>query len=167
MTSRQPPGDLMFGSRLWTVCVRASLARRLQALYDSYPDNELYAPIVGRYSDDGTVAICSAMLAFHPGQRFEVELNERDAAGVARSLADLWEDTGGEIYYLGDWHTHPGAVASPSPTDRSTARRRAGDHAAKCPQMVVLIAGSDGLRCSIATATGEFRELHRLRSEAA
>ncbi|HEY3499535.1 MAG TPA: Mov34/MPN/PAD-1 family protein [Polyangiaceae bacterium] len=135
----------------------------MSELYESHVSQEVFAPVVGRYSDDGATAICSAILAHHPGQRFEVAIDDREAAGIGRSLAELWDSTGGEIYYLGDWHTHPGGISRYSAIDKTTALARAADAAAKAPQFIMLISGTDGLSCSIATREGDFMELHRLR----
>lgn len=36
-----------------------------------------------------------------------------------QALSDMrWEASGGTLTYLGEWHTHPAATPSPSPTDR-------------------------------------------------
>lgn len=54
-------------------------------------------------------------------------------------LARIFEETDGVSYYLGDWHTHPGMGAVPSPTDRRTLRRIAFETEAAAPKPLMLI----------------------------
>jgi integrative and conjugative element protein (TIGR02256 family) len=55
-------------------------------------------------------------------------------------IAMHYRDSQGLETYLGDWHTHPGArTASPSWTDRSTARRIAACAEARAPRPLTLI----------------------------
>lgn len=147
------PEDLLFSARdgkgqTWTVRVKASLAAKFEALYRDFRE-EICAAIVGRISDDGSTAICSAILGLTKGARFDVEIDQEQADRIARELTDLWAQTGGEIYYLGDWHTHPGASSEPSELDCETSQARARDPKARCPQHVMLISGADGLRCML------------------
>jgi len=37
----------------------------------------------------------------------------------ARIARKYWKETNGEAYYLGDWHTHPVAIPTPSSVDRN------------------------------------------------
>ena len=59
-----------------------------------------------------------------------------------QQLSDsLWERSSGEIIYIGEWHTHPTAIPSPSARDYK-------EWYAKLPMatMVLLIQGLHGLR---------------------
>ncbi|MFF0830669.1 Mov34/MPN/PAD-1 family protein [Brevibacillus sp. NPDC003359] len=44
---------------------------------------------------------------------------ERNVKKAQKIVNQLWEESGGEIVYLGEWHTHPEKDPIPSPTDRS------------------------------------------------
>lgn len=43
---------------------------------------------------------------------------ERNVKKAQRIVNQAWEESGGEIRYLGEWHTHPEATPSPSSVDR-------------------------------------------------
>lgn len=67
----------------------------------------------------------------HTWQKALLRTRERQAAS---SSADRLHT------YLGDWHTHPGGVAVPSRTDRTTLTRIANHAAARAPRALMLIA---------------------------
>src|SRR6185295_12748265 len=101
--------------------------------------------------------ICTALLGVVIGEYSTVEINEQECALNAKLLSDLWGATGGEIFYLGDWHTHPGQPAEAFDLDRATALARSVDPKGQCPQFVMLITGSDGTRCYMATKSVVFK----------
>lgn len=43
---------------------------------------------------------------------------ERNDPGHQALTDARWKDSGGTVTYLGEWHTHPSTIPSPSPTDR-------------------------------------------------
>lgn len=62
-----------------------------------------------------------------------------DAEFQEAELVRIFNETGGDSYYLGDWHSHPGMGAVPSAIDRATLRRIATAPAAAAPQPLMLI----------------------------
>jgi integrative and conjugative element protein (TIGR02256 family) len=70
--------------------------------------------------------------AFEPDDDFQSE-----------EIARIYGASGRLFSYLGDWHTHPGATAYLSPTDRKTLRKiaRHGPSRLSVPLMAVLAGG--------------------------
>jgi integrative and conjugative element protein (TIGR02256 family) len=66
--------------------------------------------------------------AFLPDQDYHV-----------RRIAELYCASEYRIFYLGDWHTHPGAKAYLSACDRATLMLIASSKNARAPQPVMLI----------------------------
>lgn len=64
-----------------------------------------------------------------------------DSDWQAERIAELYEASGRRLAYLGDWHTHPGGVPSPSRRDQKTLRRIAAEPEARCPHPVMVILG--------------------------
>ena len=54
-------------------------------------------------------------------------------------VARLWTAHGGNVNYLGDWHSHPNGPPVPSERDRTVLRLIATDVGARCPAPVMLI----------------------------
>ena len=51
-------------------------------------------------------------------------------------LRQAFQQSGGDLDYLGDWHTHPGGIAQMSEIDRGTLNRLAG----RVPRALMMIA---------------------------
>jgi integrative and conjugative element protein (TIGR02256 family) len=65
-----------------------------------------------------------------------------DAAWQEEQLAEVYEQAGRRLHYLGDWHTHPRGTVRLSGTDRATLRRIADHPDARAPHPVMaLLAG--------------------------
>jgi hypothetical protein len=62
----------------------------------------------------------------------------RGIAGLQAWLYRLWDK---ERYYLGEWHSHPGARPFPSDTDLRQIREIAESPKYNCPEPVLLIVG--------------------------
>ena len=62
-----------------------------------------------------------------------------DADFQNAELDRIYAEADGASYYLGDWHSHPGMGAVPSPTDRATLRRIATTTEAAAPKPLMLI----------------------------
>jgi len=59
-------------------------------------------------------------------------------------IDDVFFAAHGNVEYLGDWHSHPGAAPRPSPTDRELLRATAANAACRCPRPLMLILGYGG-----------------------
>lgn len=66
---------------------------------------------------------------------------ERDAARSTRLAGIMWGKSGGEILYLGEWHTHPEADPIPSWVDRNSMMKQLRESSVVTPGLVLIIAG--------------------------
>lgn len=65
-----------------------------------------------------------------------------DAGWQEARIAELYERSGRQLDYLGDWHTHPGGTPHPSRRDERTLRHIASSPEARCPEPVMVIMGN-------------------------
>jgi integrative and conjugative element protein (TIGR02256 family) len=97
---------------------------------------------MGYWGDNGDVVVTEIIgpgpTARHDADRFMPDHDFQEA-----EIARVYEDSGGMVTYLGDWHSHPDAAAYLSRKDRSTLRRIADDPASQIsrPLMAVLSGG--------------------------
>lgn len=74
------------------------------------------------------------------------------------------------LYYLGEWHCHPGAYNSPSKTDIDSMRHIAGSALYHCPEPVLIVFSREdpeNLNSAILVYRGNIEELMRLDIHAA
>jgi integrative and conjugative element protein (TIGR02256 family) len=62
-----------------------------------------------------------------------------DRAETERLITRTHTQTAGRYRYLGSWHSHPDADAFPSPQDKETARRTAGQATVKLDRPLLVI----------------------------
>lgn len=74
----------------------------------------------------------------HQPHRFEPD-NDHHVATVG----EVYQRSGRKVTYLGDWHTHPGGLPTPSRTDLRTLSRIAEDEPSRCPEPITLILAGD------------------------
>ena len=68
----------------------------------------------------------------------------RESDGHQRAATDMWKATHGEVDYLGEWHSHPESIPSPSVIDRREWRRLTTNRESK-PPLGAAIVGSTSL----------------------
>lgn len=95
--------------------------------------------LVGRYVDDGHLAIVEMASRRTPDSRSGRSWLVRGVSGLTSWLSHLWSTS--NIHYVGEWHCHPGASANPSPGDLSQMREISRDPAYCCPEPILLIVG--------------------------
>lgn len=83
---------------------------------------------------------------------------ERAPVGHSSVAQTLWNNSGGTVRYLGEWHTHPQDVPSPSGTDRSEWRRMASERRDRRPFLAVIV-GRNELYVELVPARGNGRVL--------
>lgn len=135
-----PTTDKTFAHRdTCVVLTKTAQQQLLSAFADSFP-RETAGPLFGEYAASKSGGMLDiATLREAPAAIMQSGLFSctTDAALMQRLCDERWPQT----YYLGSWHTHPGADPIPSDTDIATAIERACDPAEKCPQHVMLILG--------------------------
>lgn len=68
---------------------------------------------------------------------------------VQEEINRVFEESGGRLLYLGDWHTHPLGAARPSGTDMNSARKMAANDAVDLPEPLVLIQATRPIRVHV------------------
>jgi integrative and conjugative element protein (TIGR02256 family) len=82
----------------------------------------------------------------------------RAAEGHAEAAIQLWTSSRGMVDYLGEWHTHPEILPTPSAIDLYAWRRLMADKH-RPNAMLTVIVGLEGLHVAILKGTGEFEKL--------
>ncbi len=100
--------------------------------------------ILTGYYIRGTVAKVLTAHGPPPDSRATRTSFERGVIGLTEILRDLWPG----VYYLGEWHYHPGPPV-PSDLDLATLRDIAHDEDLECPQPIQMIIGPPGSKPSM------------------
>lgn len=140
----------------------------LAAAYHSFP-NETGGVLMG-YLRDNTVE-ATHVIGAGPLAREHPRSFTPDRDWQYRRIDELFEESGGSIRYLGDWHTHPRGTLHLSALDRLLLHDTARDSAAQCPEPIMcILAGGEGgvwqtqfFRYSAGLIP--WRRLHELRHE--
>ena len=96
--------------------------------------------LTGRYSAVGDRAIVEEASGPPPDSKREAVTFFRGVAGLTERLRRLWNRGS---YYVGEWHFHPFASATPSPQDIRQMLAFAADPAYRCPRPVLVVVGGD------------------------
>ena len=105
----------------------------------SYP-NETGGIIIGQYSEDCLTANISEITSptiDTVKRRFSLK---RGINGLKEKLDALWENNN---YYLGEWHYHPNASATPSKTDINQMIALSKYEKLNCPEPILIIIGGN------------------------
>jgi integrative and conjugative element protein (TIGR02256 family) len=116
--------------------------------------------LIGRYMNDGNVAIVTAGTERPRDSTSGKTWFKRGASGLADKLRARW--AGGE-YYLGEWHSHPGGLPDPSNDDIREMRSIAIDVSYRCPKPIMVIAGTSGRSIRVSVSVLENGQLIRLK----
>lgn len=96
--------------------------------------------LTGRYSALGDRAFVQEASGPPPDSKREAAAFFRGVAGLTRRLRRLWDHGS---YYIGEWHFHPFASASPSPRDLQQMLAFAADPDYRCPRPILVVVGGD------------------------
>ena len=114
-------------------------------------ETELHAVLIGHYSDDGKTAVVDDIFEPTRGGPYTVNISEERAKEFTVLLKQLWEESRGRQFYVGDWHSHPSEPNTPSQIDFDTSRAAAMDDKTQCPELIMAISGSNGLGVHVVT----------------
>ncbi|CZR07952.1 Mov34/MPN/PAD-1 family protein [Trichococcus ilyis] len=80
----------------------------------------------------------------------------RDGKRAQKIIDSLWQETQGELNYLGEWHTHPNIPPTPSQRDKLTILELTAEKKSNYfPYTILLIMGKDKrLTVTISTEKG-------------
>jgi integrative and conjugative element protein (TIGR02256 family) len=123
-------------------------------------DKETGGILIGRYEDDGNVAVVAAATERPSDSSSGSVWFQRGISGLTTKLRDRWAH--GE-YYLGEWHSHPGGAPDPSINDIREMRSISIDPSYRCPKPIMVIAGTSGQSIRISVGVLENGRLIRLK----
>lgn len=116
--------------------------------------------LIGRYATDSNVAIVSAATECPSDSNAGRAWFQRGISGLTAKLRARWIH--GE-YYLGEWHSHPGAPPDPSSNDIREMRSISIDASYRCPKPIMIIAGTSDTSVRISVSILENGRFLRLR----
>ena len=143
------------------VWLPASLLREMAAAAEEWRPLEGGGVLAGYWATRYSEAVVTHVIHAGPGADHRKTGMAPDSDYQDGELARIFEETDGVAYYLGDWHSHPGTGAVPSPTDRRTLRRIATETEAAAPQPLMLILDNPGERWGVIGWQGRFGLLGR------
>lgn len=91
------------------------------------------------FADGDELVVTHATPPGAPGSPLHVRISGR---GHRPHFDRLWDETGGVVTYLGDWHSHPGGPAAPSDRDRRAVQMIASDPDFATPRPLIVIAAT-------------------------
>lgn len=103
-------------------------------------DLETGGVLVGRYSEYGDRVIVTQATGPPRDSRQTPAGFVRGIAGLTRRLQREWRDA---AYYVGEWHSHPMASATPSTVDVTQIMAFAADADLQCPRPILAVLGGD------------------------
>jgi integrative and conjugative element protein (TIGR02256 family) len=90
---------------------------------------------------EGELAVVEWVLGPGPVASHGLSHFEPDGPWQQEHGERIYEASGRQVAYLGDWHTHPRGAPTPSRQDRKTARMIANDRGFRAPRPLYAIAG--------------------------
>lgn len=124
----------------WSVLIRDEVIARVLDLTTASRRHETGGILIGRYEDDGRLAVIEIATDRPRGSIFSAFTFGRGSKDLARRLEEEWRLG---RHYLGEWHSHPGGSPEPSNRDRDTMMGIAGNAKYDCSAPVLLIMGED------------------------
>jgi len=139
-----------------------ALLRQLRAESLRTFPNETGGILMGWWSADDHGATVRSVIGPGPKAQHGRYTFIPDDEWQEREVARLYQESGRTLSYLGDWHTHPYGIPTPSIRDRRTLCRIARHRAARAPQPLMLILGVSGRRTVVAGAVRYTRGILRM-----
>lgn len=126
----------------WCVVeIPAEVLATMVQMADAAHPLETGASLFGTYSDDQQLARIEG-IAPVPRDSMRGRFHfRRGIAGLAAFFRRLFSQTKGRSFYVGEFHSHPGGEASPSPQDDRTQFAIAADPTCQCEAPVLVIVG--------------------------
>ena len=152
-----------FPERQCFVAVLATALRELKRQVRDALPNETGGTLVGRYSDNLRVACVERVIGVRIGGQQGRSWFYRPPDSIDGQLAEIYARSGGRTYYLGEWHSHPGAHPRPSTTDLNTLIGLARSRSVATDTPVLIVAGDNlargaSIACLLGLPSGETRE---------
>jgi len=122
------------------VSISEQIVEAIRAIIKSANGLETGGILIGRYSPDHKTAIINHITGPPKDSKAGSTWFVRGVKGLETLLKRFWSKN---EYYLGEWHYHPNASASPSMQDISQMKEISRSIHYQCPEPVLLIIGGD------------------------
>ena len=133
--------DLHFASEAGaTVNISAKALAMMAEFAGKRSQRETGGILIGHYSEDLASARIEAASDEPPDSRAGLTWFVRGQIGLAGILERAWHEG---RYYLGEWHSHPGASPAPSGPDLSSIAKMARHTTLMCHRPILVIIGGD------------------------
>ena len=122
-----------------TVCISVEIMNNIYKQAKLFAPNEFGGVLVGSYSSCGKTAYVKQTIQpkLNPKSknRFKRTVNE-----INKELNRLYENSGGELHYIGEWHSHPFSGSQYSQLDLKSISEIAKEKNIKINSPLMLIA---------------------------
>ena len=120
---------------------RCFLSMREMAL--AHAPVEVGTSLLGQYTDRNNVATVLGLAPLTPDSRGTRWSFLRGVKGLKEYFAGVYKKFRGRRYYVGEWHSHPGATTSASDVDDYNQADLSKTERSQCPEAILLIVGGD------------------------
>ena len=127
----------------YTVSVTNSCFIKMLELYRQYFPKEIGSSLIGYYSNDGFDAYVLDIAPISSDSIAERFSLYRGIEGLLKFFRKLVKAHHGQIYYIGEWHSHPNGVPIPSNTDDVNQIQISNDPKTNCPESILVILGGN------------------------
>lgn len=150
------PGYTLFENDTYRVQIRDGLLSFIDLWYQmsARDGKEALCALVGGYDVNCSNAFVHEAICFEFGEPASVT---RNASELTQTLKGLWDASEHQIFFLGEWHSHPGQPNRWSELDVETATATCRE--SRLNEIFMLISGADGLAVSVVTPSGKVHEL--------
>ena len=107
--------------------------------------NESGGIILGSQSETGLDFVVKDMTLPSPTDDFGPYHYMRDKHAANKLIAKAWEESGGTVNYLGEWHTHNERRPHPSYVDRSLMHQVSENESCLFDRAFMMILGFEGV----------------------
>ncbi len=120
---------------------RCFLAMRDMAL--AHAPNEVGTSLIGQYLCDGRKASVLGLAPLTADSRGTPRTFYRGVRGLMQFFSTVLRRYRGQRYYIGEWHSHPGASSTASRTDDNNQLALSKTVQSQCPAPILIIIGGD------------------------
>lgn len=109
--------------------------------------------LMGYYIDDYSFYISDLTTPSERDRRSRFNFI-RSFINAQKALVHFFKSSNGKKIYLGEWHTHPEKLPSPSPTDFSSFEKQIKTNVLNSKFIFMIIIGTEGIYAATHSASG-------------
>ena len=125
----------------FSVAIEDDLLECLSKLCAEAAPFETGGILIGSYTEGGNTASVTRVEGPPSDSKKGRNHFYRGTNGLQDLMEALWKS--GE-HYLGEWHSHPGGLPKPSPSDLKQMKAISEDHEARCPEPILVVISEEG-----------------------